>query len=354
MAKIHRHVRAALLYDVWVVSGKERTSGAPLTLLFSGSLENKNYLAHLSLAGTDEERHQRVPFWRLGRLLRRHADALTIVERKERPKHTPAGTVYIPCWIGGEIDLAKAELLRRTSGQVNADMRRIRKRSYEMAVERGSERLLAFYEEMYRPYLRNVYGARAFAASRSEVEAKAGIAELVLVREQGEPVAGQILVYENDRARGWLIGVRNGDRRYVREGAIAAVYQYTTRYLAGRGFERVHAGASRPFLNDGVLRYKGKWGMRITDHAPKWFAMTLPTAGEAALSFLTQNPFVYEIEDKYYAALFVRDRYTPPRPATVDALKIGGLAGVAVFRPAGGDRAQDGWNAAAVERRPAD
>lgn len=323
-----------------------------MTLLFSGRRESKSYLVHLAFAEGYDERHERVPVWRLARFAHRHRrmQALTIREQVWRPRRAPAGTFYIPCWIGGHIDLAKTESLRLTSGQVKADLRRIRKRSYDMVVERGRECLSTFYEEMYRPYVRNVYGARAVITPKSEVESNAEHAELVLVCEQGQPVAGQIMLYDGSEVRGWLIGVKDGDRRHVRAGAIAAIYHHTLRYLTNRGYERVHAGASRPFLNDGVLRYKAKWGMRISDHASKWFALRLPPLSDGALSFLAHNPFVHEVAGKYYGALFVRDRLVPPSTPEIDALRVEGLAGITLFRAAGINGEPGGWNAAGVSR----
>lgn len=41
-----------LRYEVWIIDGRERDSGAPLTLLFSGQLENKHYLTHSVYVGS--------------------------------------------------------------------------------------------------------------------------------------------------------------------------------------------------------------------------------------------------------------------------------------------------------------
>lgn len=346
IARAYRALARTLRRDVWMIEGAEKTTRKPLTLLFCGQLENKNYLVRLIFGDTAGEKLSRVWCWRLDALAadRNAGHALAIIERTRLPRAAASGTFHIPCWIGGEIELAEAEHRRRHNGNVKEDLRRIRKNGFDMATERAPERIYKFYEEMYIPYVRAVYGTRAFVASRTELDAMMVKAELLLVRRQHEAVAGQIILHEGGRPRTWLTGVKHGDRRYVRDGAIAALYHFSTELLATRGFERVHTGASRPFLNDGVLRYKSKWGMRIADRAPKWFRLSLvrPSAGVAA--FLASNPFLFEVSGKFYGAVFAD---SVPSTAWLDTLKLTGMAGVVAFRCV--DTADgSGWSAAAL------
>lgn len=331
--------------DFWIVEGRERNSGLPLTLAFSGQLESKCYITHLVFADDCRERRRRVWRWRVERLAngRRARYALAIVERQHRPAHGRPGTFLIPCWVGGDIDVAVAERRIRTTPHLKPDLRRIHKYRLSYAVERAPEQLLRFYDEMYVPYIRNVYGARTFLVSRAEFSAHLPNLEVVMVLRDGEAVAGGTLLYEAGQVRAWCMGVKNGDRRYVREGAIAAIYRYQIAHLASAGRARLHLGASRPFLNDGVLAFKRKWGMRAADRMAKWFQLTCPRHCEAGRAFLAHNPFIYETAGTLYGAVFAEGARRPT-DSQLDALALPGLTALVVFRPL----VIGGWSAAAV------
>lgn len=333
--------------NVWIVEGAEKTTGERVTLFFSGQLENKNYLTDLLYAGDCREQFRRA--W-LTPSLRRSSEStaggsIAVVECTRLPRAPPLGTFHIPCWVGGEIEFAVAARRQQSAEPVKADLRRIRRGGFDFLVERSGERMLRFYDEMYVPYVRAVYGSRAFLTSRKELAAQLARAELVLVRQGGEPVAGEILLRESDRVRSWLIGVKDGDRRYVVDGAIAAIYHFTIRLLAGEGFDRMHAGASRPFLNDGVLRFKAKLGMRLVDRAPKWFALRPLRYSSAVHAFLVGNPFLFEAAGRFYGALFAESRDACPTAQRVQALQLHGMAGFIVFRPPTRGRSHEGWSA---------
>jgi SAM-dependent methyltransferase len=58
------------------------------------------------------------------------------------------------------------------------------------------------------------------------------------------------------------VGTRDGDPSLMARGALAALYEAFVRVAQERGFQRIDAGRSRPWRNDGLCRYKWKWGFR--------------------------------------------------------------------------------------------
>ena len=348
-ARAYRGVRAALMRNVWLLTGRERASGEPTTLLFSGVAQNKNYLAQLVFGDTWSERGARVTRWRLARLAadRSIGHGAAIVEHPALPRHTAAATIVVPCWVGGEIDFVRAEELRRSSGEVQADLRRIRKRGYAYSIERGVESLRRFYDAMYLPYVGNVYRERAFCTPWAEVVENAARCELLLIRERDRPVAGQVYVYESGRVRAWLLGVEGGDRKHVRAGAIGAIHAFEIDYLRTKGYARVHVGASRPFLLDGALRYKAKRGMRLTDATERCFVLQLVRPCRGTAAFLARSPFVYRSGADLYGAFFAADD-PGDCAAQIEALCVDGLRGVTIFRPVPAMREGSGWCVAEV------
>jgi len=114
--------------------------------------------------------------------------------------------------------------------------------------------------------------------------------------------------------RAWSLGVLDGDYRYVKEGAIGALYYYKMKYLRERGYRHVEAGASRAFLKDGVLCFKKKWDMRLTSGRSSGFWIRPIGGDEGVAAFLRNNPFIYQKEDGLYGVVFL----TADQPGTGD------------------------------------
>ena len=327
-----RAVRGALARYrpmVWQMQGSARGSAAPLTILYAGQLENKNYIAHLAFAEPPTEAALG-PRW-AGRALHaapgvdlRIAELDTWLARVLR-KHF---RFYVPCWIGGEIDLAEAVRHIRASKNAKEDLRRIRRDGITYEIAQGTAAFDKFYVDMYRPYIATVYGERAFAMSYDEMLSQVARSELFLVKRGTEPVAGVIIIYEARGPRAWSLGVKNGDRALVKAGMLRALDYLLVSYLAENGHARVHMGASRPFLKDGVLRHKRRIGLRISDSTPRGFALQPTARSRAARAFLTNNPFVFQRNGQYVGAIFSGGAAPQPAEQLAQYLREYGIPGM--------------------------
>lgn len=235
---------------------------------------------------------------------------------------------YVPCWIGGEIDLVEAVRHIRASKNAKEDLRRIRRDGITYEIARGTAAFDKFYIEMYRPYIAAVYGERTFAMSHDEMLGQVARSELFLVKRGDEPVAGLIVIYEARGPRAWSLGVKNGDRALVKAGVLRALDYLLVFYLAESGHARVHMGASRPFLKDGVLRHKRRIGLRISDNTPRGFALQPTARSCGARAFMTHNPFVFQRNGRYVGAIFSGDALPPPAEQLAQDLREYGIPGM--------------------------
>jgi hypothetical protein len=214
------------------------------------------------------------------------------LEARERERLRGRYQVCVPCWVGGEIDLAAAVARTRQSKNAKEDLRRIRRDQIDYEVTRSDRAFEQFYANMYKPYIETVYGDRAFFMSHAEMTRMRDRSELLVVKMKGEAVAGLIILYENGRPRAWSLGVKDGNRAYVKAGALRALDYLLVSYFTGKGYSTVHMGASRPFLEDGVLRHKRRIGLRLTDHTSRSYALQPMPGSHAAAAFLKSNPFI--------------------------------------------------------------
>jgi hypothetical protein len=320
---------------VWRLDGHERDSGMPLAVVFAGQLESKNYIAHLVFA--EPPRESALGRRWIWRLLPRNQGVESVdlrvieLEPRERGRFRDRYRACIPCWVGGEIDLAAAVAHIRESKNAKEDLRRIRRDQIEYEVTRSQQAFEHFYVHMYLPYIETVYGDRAFSMSHAEMTSMRDRSELFIVKIKGEAVAGLIIVYENGRPRGWSLGVKDGNRAYVRGGALRALDYLLVFYLAGKGHATVHMGASRPFLKDGVLRHKRRIGLRLVDHTSRSYALQPAHGSRAAEAFLKSNPFIGFGKDESLRGMVFLDDESVSSPPQLQRLiaeyEIPGLSG---------------------------
>lgn len=312
--RINRHRVPA-----WLIKGRERDSGQLLSLLFVGRPGSRNYFARLVFGDSvTEQRH--VMLWKRSfpkyvRDSRRgheiaivHVDAQTDLAIEASMKSLG---FRLPSWVGVEKDLDGAAEFARHSKQIKSDLWRIRKNRLGYRVTREPAEFDRFYHTMYLPYIQRAFGDRACLMTYSEMQSAIPNSELFLVTQDGQDIAGGILVYDaSDRVRGWSLGVKNGDHHWVSQGALGAFVQLQTDYLHVRGYRSLHAGASRPFLNDGALGFKKNRGMVICDRTAQTFVLLPLRDCAGARAFLQNNPFIYDDDGALKGAVFVTGKLT--------------------------------------------
>jgi hypothetical protein len=331
--------------DVWVLSGQERSSGGTLAVFFAGQLESKNYIGHMVFGDTWTETPPRRA--RRRSLLRRaqskrgeHELAIFETGDPARVLAQLPSALLVPCWVGGVQDLRVVDRLAEYSQDVETDLKRIRRNRLDYRVTTDPAEFDHFYRTMYVPYITRTFGDHAFLMQYEELQAALLNCELLLITQDGQDIAGSIIIYEHGRPRAWSVGVKDGDSRWVKAGGLSAIQYLRARYLRSRGFTQLHQGASRPFLNDGALRFKRKLGMALVDRAPNWFAFLVKRDCVGARGFFCHNPVVYERNGKLNGALF-RDSSSLPTEAEVKGLfreyYMLGLAELTLFcfNPAG-------------------
>jgi hypothetical protein len=229
-----------------------------------------------------------------------HTDAVPARLRRKK------NAFVIPSWIGGVKDLNNSMELAAKVSQIKSDLRRNRKHRLGFRVTTELGDFDRFYHEMYVPYITNTYADAAFIMPYEELKTAIPHCELFLITYNGEDIAGGLLIYDDtNQVRAWSIGVRDGDRRWVRLGGLAALEYFETVYLLEKGYSQIHKGASRPFLKDGVLRFKLCRGMTISDHVEKSFVLLLKNITPGLLEFLERNPFLYIENNKLHGAVFI-------------------------------------------------
>lgn len=296
-----------LRIELWIVDGNERSSGLPLSILCSAYGEDKNYVLDLMFGDSHRERYLgRFWLWHISKAIPATASGCSMVLAEileSQMRFTGSGDcLYIPTWVVGEVKLPRDAA---ATHKVSGDLRRIRRHGFQAEITRDPTRLDDFYHNMLVPYGTKRFGLCADLAPYERLKKAFPCCDLLLIKNQEQSIAGQLIWYQGECPQLWEMGVRDGNENYVKDGASNALYHFGLQHLQGKGYKKAWLGWSRPFLRNGVLQYKRKWSQKLTVSANYGFAFRVLSHTPATKAFLCNNPFIFKRDDRLFGAVFV-------------------------------------------------
>jgi hypothetical protein len=308
-----------LRLKLWLATGDEITSGAPLSILYAtpfgytnpigwDARRDINYLCELALGPSFKEYYYgRIWLWNIPKLIKNHngAYALVIVQLHEsnlKLLKSP-NWFFIPNWVIGEIKAPLNEAILKNSS-IKSDLRRIRKHSLNFEVTQNYKRFDEFYYNMYVPHITKAHGSSAYIMPYNYMRAEFQKCELLLIKKKEERIAG-ILIVNDEVPRLWCLGVRDKNPEYIKDGAVGALLYYSLLYLKNKDYTTINFGLSRAFLSDGVLQYKRKWSQTIVGATPFGYALKILAYTDPIKAFLQKNPFIYRSYEGLQGTVFV-------------------------------------------------
>lgn len=260
----------ALCIPVVMLRGLNPYSGRPWTILMAGAQHAVDNISHRYFACPPQrEAVGSLPLWQLPSTLQRlgvSAD-LTIarVDRLSARLFSRTNYLRIPesvgAWLAIPDDLNK---LTRANRSVKGDMRRIRRERLTAEVSRAEPDCEIFYHTMYVPYMRRRHGELAVIRSLPQMRRAFRRGGILWVLREGQRIAGDLFHQRDGVLYRVGVGTAGGDPSLLGKGALAAVYFFSLQYAHNQGWTCIDLGGSPPALNDGLLRYKRKWGARLT------------------------------------------------------------------------------------------
>lgn len=297
-----------LRVELWRVEGEEQHSHLPLSILCAVTDDDSEGHYVLQLIFGDSYRRQRLGrfwLWNLGKAISAASDCSLIVLHLcdfHLKFARPGGWFQIPTWVLGEVDLPrKAQANHKVSG----DLRRIRRHELQGEITHDPQQFEDFYHNMHVPYANERFGNCAQVGSYKRIRRQFEHSDLLLIRQRERSIAGQMIMYRRKNAYLWDMGIRDGNRDHVKNGACCALSHFGLQHLESKGYKKASLGYSRPFLQDGTLQFKKKWSQRLVTGYADGFSLKVLSATPAAKAFLCHNPFIFRRRGHFYAAVFV-------------------------------------------------
>ena len=305
---IRKTIRCKFKLCVWLISGTELHSGEHFTVLYAGNKVFKNYIVSLVFGDTYDEIDLGMKWLHnVFRIAKQNVQdcSMMVLEVNERLHKLikRKKDFYIPVVVRGEVDIPLAV----SNNSVRSDRRKIRKNNLKFEVTTEKSQLHRFYHDMYLPYITHRHGNNSVVTSYDELMRywESGTCELLLIKKENEHIGGHVIVFEKNSPRLLIGGIKDGNLRYLKYGVGAAGYYLASSYLAKNGHRSFHLGGSRAFLNDGVLQFKKRRGLRLTSKSKEGFLVRPLFPSPGLKGFFLGNPFIHIHRGRLHAAIFV-------------------------------------------------
>jgi hypothetical protein len=205
--------------------------------------------------------------------------------------------IQIPQWVLQIFEIpdtweAVLGSFRRSAGK---ELKRFLKRNFTYKIIRSNENFKSFYHRMYLPYIKERFGSLAIIDSeRKFFRTCRGGGELLVLSRDDRVLLYVLLRDLSGRLVSEFVGVSDKVQPEMLQGAFDVSDYFTILYGYEQSCHTVDFGPSRSFLNDGVFRYKRKWGTHIKKFPyPLGDIILKPIAFKAAVrSFFVHNPFI--------------------------------------------------------------
>lgn len=285
--------------EVWILRGTQRGAPGPFAVAFVGSLASRHYAARLALG--PDARHESLGrhwSWRVPALVRERApDCGLLIREVSRAARAPLGepeALRLPTWPPMMLD-ARAPGFERTDRYLRT-RKRLLKADVEFEATRDLAALKDFHANMYRPYILARHGKTSLLTDYPDLERDfaAHDRELVLIKRAGAALGGCVVDYAPHGVQLLDIGLRDGADELLKGHISDLLYLGIFKRALERSTGMVHFGFVWPFVTDGVVDYKRRWGAAFpaTLAGGDAFSLTFLHASPALDRFLEANPCV--------------------------------------------------------------
>jgi hypothetical protein len=311
-----RYLRGLRL-EFWLLSGDKNQCAQHPAILYAGTIRNKNYLCRLAYGSSFQETCLgKFWLWNLPKIVRKYAQDCSLLVAEMHSLSSllfdNKSSFFCPNWIPTQADLdanMSSHIYTCKNRSIKSDIDKVRQQNLSFEKVADPSLFHGFYHTMYVPYISKVHTDLAIIRTFETVKEELQKGDLFLLKKDDEYIAGVIILYSaKDAPLFWLIGVKDGNNEYVKKGAVAALYYYSFISMMDHGFKKISLGYANPFLNDGVLQFKKKWGARISGCDPWGYLIKPLMQTEGVNNFLINNPFIYQHSHKVYGALFVDEK----------------------------------------------
>lgn len=204
----------------------------------------------------------------------------------------------LPVWATTRINIERSinEICHRSVSDFSDVMRRVRKYNltYEICTDEGNFNY--FKDRIYLPYITQRYEEEAFIENLSVIWKSSPPPFLMAIKEDGKTVGGLLARKSGDHYYLMRLGLLDGNDEYRRHGVIGAMYYFSILEGQKMGCRYVDLGGTRPFLTDGLTKFKIGLGAEFVQNLSplnEYLWIGVNRYSSTAREYFDNHPFMY-------------------------------------------------------------
>lgn len=173
------------------------------------------------------------------------------------------GWLVVPKYVTCTIDLTRPieQLIDRA---IVRDVERVQRRmNFRIDTLREDAAFDEFYDDMLVPTVRKRHEENAFLSSREDLREVFRRGYLRAAYQGDQWIAAELVVQGTAKSlRTANIGWRGGSEEILKSRVVSVLMHDLIVWAKKEGFEELDSGSTYPFVNNGILDFKIKWGAR--------------------------------------------------------------------------------------------
>ena len=207
------------------------------------------------------------------------------------------GFIVVPRWIMQRVDIANTwkEVMGRLRRKTRREAQRvIRKYNYRAHVIDGTVAADDFYERLYKPHIKKRHGLAAVVVPRKQFINSCSRGKIIQLVHDEKVISAALLIHTGRQLSIEWTGIAPDVDQTQEQGVTDALDYYTLLYAYQQGCDLLDMGPSRARVDDGLLRYKSKWGAVVyRKKIPQGRIIIGPVySSDVALSAILNHKFI--------------------------------------------------------------
>jgi hypothetical protein len=318
------------LYSIaFLINGKEKYGKKDLSILYFGDKTSVNYFINLAFSEKPQliKLKKKIYLWNINNIIKEFSPTINAIFIKNDRFFTQflqnKGFIIIPEWIKLILDVSDSlpAIYEKFNKSTRKDFKKMINSNYDFEITNDYKKIDFFYKRMFIPFnvpkmdISSILGLIQFWYYRILFDE----CKLILVKNNDKYVSGGLIYIENDIARFPCMGILDGNAEYIEKGAATALKYFQIIWAKKERINRLDFGHTRAFLNDGLFRFKRKWGMHLEESNNIFgiFGMKIVDKKSGIQEFLTNNPFIYFKKNKLEAIVYIKKNH----PITQNEIK---------------------------------
>lgn len=234
---------------------------------------------------------------------------MAVISGTSLPKKLLAQTVRVPNFTALKIDLPSTlEAYYKGLGHsARDDIRRIRNAGYTYQISQDASWSEEFFHRYHSPAIGGRFGVAGYIMSATEIAALVRNEESKFLKiYAGSDCVGAAMFQVISGCLhilrlGWL----DGDAKLFRNGIVSAMYWFCIQQAYQVNCREVNFGGTPSYLENGVLKFKAKWGALLSFSHTKLSSryLFLNPAHPDCLAFLQNHSLILLGEDNTFSVL---------------------------------------------------